>query len=256
MRASASLVVERHGDRDVVAEQRCAAPFSIRQSGKRILLAASAAAPVGGDELELAIRLGPHARADVGSVAATLVYPGPSGEPSSMRTMCDVGDCGHLDMQLEPTISVQGSDHSAVTRVRLAPTATCRVVEEAVLGRAAEPAGHLALSLRVERGGRPLVHHDERFGPGVPGARSSVSVGAARYVLTAVVVGPPAGESAVHIDGPLAAAWLPVANDAGTAIAVGPDRPSTLRALARLRPDIVRFTSGAAGERPLASPVG
>ena len=234
MKAAAAIAVERCGGRDVVVDQRSPAPFSIRQSGGRILVAASAAAPVGGDELDLSIRVGSHARADIGSVAATMVWPGPDGRASSMHTACTVADHGHLDLRLEPTISVNRSRHRASTLVQLVGTATCHVVEEAVLGRTGECSGLLDLSLRVERDGVPLVHHDERFGPDIAGALSSVSVGSARYVLAAVTVGPPAGGADVSVDGDRAAAWLPVADDAVVVIATGPDRPSTLELLADL----------------------
>lgn len=236
MRASATIAVARFGDRDVVVDQRSAAPLSVRQCGRRILLASSAAAPVGGDELELAIDVGPDARADVGSVAASMVWPGAGGERSSTTTACVVGPGGHLDLWMEPLISVAGSRHRSVTVVRLAEGATCRVVEEAVLGRRNEASGWLDLSLRVERNGRPLVHHDETFGPDIAGAWSSVSVGAARFVLTAVLVGIDAGpaRSCVHAD--RAAAWLPVAPDAAVAMVIGHDRPSAMSLLTALCP--------------------
>lgn len=236
MKASATIAVARFGDRNVVVDQRSAAPLSVRQCGRRILLASSAAAPVGGDELELAIDVGPGARADVGSVAASIVWPGVGGELSSTATECAVGPGGHLDLWLEPLISVAGSRHRAVTVVRLAEGATCRVVEEAVLGRRNEVSGHLDLSLRVERGGRPLVHHDEAFGPDVAGAWSSVSVGAARFVLTAVLVGIDAGRPRSCVQADRAAAWLPVAADAAVAMVIGHDRPSAMSLLTALCP--------------------
>lgn len=236
VRASATIAVARFGDRNVVVDQRSAAPLSVRQCGPRILLASSAAAPVGGDELELAIDVGPGARADVGSVAASMVWPGVGGERSTTTTTCVVGSGGHLELWMEPMISVALSRHRAVTVVRLDGDATCRVVEEAVLGRRDEVSGHLDLSLRVERRGRPLVHHDESFGPGVAGALSSVSVGAARFVLTAVLVGIDAGIPRVRVEAGRAAAWLPVETDAAVAMAIGHDRPSAMSLLAALSP--------------------
>ncbi len=236
MKATATLAVVRCGDRDVVVDQRSEAPFSLRQCGQRILLAASAAAPVGGDELEFCVDVGPGARADVGSVAATMVWPGATGASSLTTTRCIVGSGGHLDFRLEPTISVAASRHRAVTSVQLDDGATCRVIEEVVLGRRGEPAGHLELSFRVERSGRPIIHHDEVFGPDVVGALSSVSVGAARFALTAVHVGVDAGASRVVVDGDCAAAWMPVEDDAAVAMVVGRDRPTALAALGRVGP--------------------
>lgn len=236
MRASATIAVARCGDRNVVVNQRSAAPFSVRQCGQRILLASSAAAPVGGDELELSIEVGCGAQADVGSVAASIAWPGVGGVASSTTTTCSVGQAAHLDLWLEPTISVAGSRHRTATVVRLDDEATCRVVEEAVLGRSNQPSGHLDLSLRVERGGRPLLHHDESFGPDVAGALSSVSVGGARHALSAVLVGIDSGRPHVCVEADRAAAWLPVAADAAVVMAIGHDRPSVLRLLSTLSP--------------------
>lgn len=236
MKATASIAVSRVGGRDVVVDRRSAAPLSVRPCGERILLASSAAAPVGGDELALNIDVGSGAHADVGSVAAGMVWPGPTGEMSSMTTTCTVGTGAHLNLQMEPTISVAESRHRAVTTVQLLGDATCRIVEEAALGRRAEAPGHLELSLRVERDGRPLVHHDEAFGPDVDGALSSVSVGAARFVLAAVLVGIDPGTPRVCIEADKAASWLPVSTDAAVVLALGPDRPSVICQLATIDP--------------------
>lgn len=250
MKASATIAVARCGDRDIVIEQRSAAPLSVRQCGGRVLLASSAAAPVGGDELELAIDVGPGARAEVGSVAASIAWPGVGGAASSMRTDCAVGHGAHLDLWFEPTISVAGSRHGTVTVVRLDGDATCRVVEEAVLGRRNEASGLLEMSLRVERDGRPIVHHDEAFGPGVAGAWSSVSVGAARHVLSAVLVGIDAGPPRVCVEPRRAAAWLPLDEDAAMVMAIGHDRPSVMNMLAVLSPAVETFRHG---ENPLVA---
>lgn len=246
MKAAATLAVARSGGRDVVVDQRAAAPFALRQCAGRILLASSAAAPVGGDELELTIRVAAGARADVGSVAASMVWPGPDEAWSSTTTECSVGDGGHLDLRLEPTISVAGSRHRTSTTIRLAGTATCRVVEEVVLGRTGEDSGRLDLALHIERDGRPLLRHEERFGPAVAGALSSVSVGRARHVFTAVLVGVDAGGSRVAVTAHGATAWLPLAPDAAALMAVGPDRPTVLDAAHSLAPGITSgvITSG------------
>lgn len=188
--------------------------------------------------LELTVDVGPGARADVGSVAASMVWPGTAHAWSSTTTTCSVGVGGHLDLRLEPTISVAGSCHRAATRVRLHGDATCRVVEEVVLGRTAEASGRLDLHLDVERDGRPLVRHLEQFGPSVDGALSSVSVGRARHVFAAVLVGVDAGAPRVAVEQRRATAWLPVTPDAVVVMAVGGDRPSVLDAIMTLAPEL------------------
>lgn len=198
------------------------APFSIRRAGGRFVFVSTAAAPVRGDELEVAVDIAAGVRAEVGSVAAMIVWPGPDGAPigppSRLATTIRVGAGGHLDWLPEPTVSVIGSDHLSCTSVELADGATCRIVEEYALGRHAEPCGTLATELRVTRDGRALVHHGERFTPGSP-----------RYVLTAVLVGLPAVPF-VHVGDDVRAACLPAAApDTHLVLGTGPDRRAVLR---------------------------
>ena len=203
------------------------------------MIASSAAMPVGGDELDLSITVDEGAHASIGSVAATMVWPGAGGERSTMSTVATVAAGGRLDLWVEPTVSVASSWHRAATSVRLAGSATCRVVEEVVLGRTGECGGRLDLLLRVERNGRVLVHHDEAFGPDVPGAWTAVSVGRARHVLSAVLVGVDAGRSRVCVENGRAMAWLPVKDDAVVVMAVGPDRPAVLDLVGEIAPELV-----------------
>jgi urease accessory protein len=214
-------------------------PFSIRRCGERVLIAASAAAPVGGDELSLDIGVLDGAVADIGTVASTIVLPGPTGASSSMTTRCEVGADAHLDWIGEPTVSVVGSDHEVVTSVDLAASSTCRIVEEVSLGRTGEPSGRLRLVLRVVRDAATVVHHDESFGPDVPGAGSVVSVGTARHVLSAVLVGVDAGPSRSSISDDCRVAWLPVSPDVAVVLAVGTDRPSVRAAVERVAPEVI-----------------
>lgn len=230
MKAHGSVVVERDDTtgRSFLRSGRADPPFSVRWCDDRVLIAASAAAPLGGDELTFDISVGQGADASIGTVASTIVLPGPLGARSSMRTTCTVASRGHLAWHGEPTVSVVGSDHTVTTVVDLAASATCRVVEEVALGRTNEPSGRLEFVLRVVRDGAVLVHHAETFGPDVPGAGSFVSVGEARHVLSAVHVGVDAGEARVREDDGCRAAWLPIAPDVAVVLAVGPDRPTVL----------------------------
>lgn len=238
VRATARLVVERRGDRSELVDRRAPAPLSVRRCGDRVLIASTAAMPVGGDELELRIEVGPGAHADIGSVAAGMVWPGVGGAASAMTTLASVAAAARLDLWLEPTISVVGSRHRMTTRVDLGRTASARVVEEVVLGRSREASGDLTVSIRVERDGRPLVHHQERFGPDAAGAGSAVGVGGARHVLSAVLVGVDAGRSRAQVEAARAAAWLPMADDVAVVLAAGHDRPSVLDLLGRLAPEL------------------
>ena len=189
------------------------------------------------------IDVGPDAHADVGTVAATLVLPGPSGAASTMTTRCVVDAGGRLDWRAEPTISVRDSIHTIVTTVDLHRSATCRIVEEVSLGRVGEESGLLRVVLRVVRDARPVVHHDERFGPTVPGTRSVVSVADGHHVLSAVLVGVDAGDERVTIDGEVRAAWLPLSGDTAMVLAVGPDRPGVVEVVTALAPELIASPS-------------
>lgn len=226
------------GAPDVLRVARSEPPFSVRKCADRILLAASAAGPLGGDDLELDVVVEAGASADIGSVAAMMIQPDPTGAASTQRSRLTVGAGGHLDWRPEPAVSVRGSHHAVETTVDLAADATCRIVEEVSLGRSSEPSGHLRLGFRVVRDGVTLVHHAESFGPDVPGAGSVVSVGAGRHVVSCVLVGVDAGDSRVVTDGACRAAWLPVAADAALVLVVAPDRPAAIRALDAVAPEL------------------
>lgn len=252
MRASAHLEVARRAGADVLVEARSEPPFAVRATPDRILVVGSSAAPVGGDDLRLDVLVGPNARALIGTAAATVVWPGPTDGPdgpdgtgrarspwSTISNRLVVGPRGHLDWAPEPMVSVIGSRHRTSTTVMLDGSATARIVEEVSLGRSGELSGRLDLELRVERDGAPLVHHTERLGPDVPGWGSVVHVGAARHVLTMVEVGVAPGPVGVAVgahdglpDG-TAVARLLVAPDVVVTLAIGPDRPTTLRSVCR-----------------------
>lgn len=238
MRAAAHVRIAGDGARALPVDIRSEPPFAIRRSGGRVLLVSSAAAPVGGDDLALEIDVGPGAHADLGTVAATMVWPSSTPSLSVMTTTIRGGAAAHVAWRPHPMVSVAGSEHLASTSVHLASGATATIVEEVALGRHAEPSGRLELRLRVERDGRPLAHHVERFGPGTPGHGTVASVGAARHVVQAVLVGVDAGGPRSHVDPDRAAAWLPLAPDAVMVLAATTDRPTALDLLRSLAPEL------------------
>ena len=207
--------------------------MAVRRAGDRVLLVGSAAAPVGGDALVLDVVVGPAARLSLGTVAATMAWPGPHDAWSSQGVTADVGERGHLCWTPEPMVAVAGCRHRSSTTVRLAAGATAWIVEEVSLGRTGEGSGRVDLEWRVERGGSVLVHHAERLGAGGPGWGSAVSTGRHRHLVAALAVGLPGrGDGPPTLVGPdAAAARLQVADDAWMVLAVGADRP-TARAAA------------------------
>jgi urease accessory protein len=228
VRAVVHLAIGWDGRRAFAADVRAEAPFSIRHAAGRFLFVSTAAAPVRGDELEVTIDVAAGAVAEVGSVASMIVWPGPDGAPhgppSRLTTRITVGVGAHLVWAPEPTVSVVGSDHVARTSIELAERASCSIVEEYSLGRHGEPCGALLTELRVTRGGRALVHHAERFGPG-----------SSHHVVAAVTVGAPCTPF-VRVDNDLGvyAARLPGADpDVSLVLAAAPDRPTAVHAAGR-----------------------
>lgn len=244
MRSSARIRVERRHGTDEVVERSAEAPFAVRRCGDRIMLAATAASPVGGDELALDFVIGVGATATIGSIGAMLVWPAPTPSTSAMATTVTLEEGARLVLAPEPTITVAGSHHRATTRVDLGEGAACELVEEYSLGRSGEPAGTIETSFRAERCGLPLFHHDEVLGAFAAAGATSVGVGSARHVTTVLVVGEPSGDSATVVEGGGMAARLPVADDAFVLLGAGLDRPTVRRLVDGLRstaPAAVRY---------------
>ena len=235
MRATASATIAGGDGAVWLSDVRSQPPLTLRRSGGRLLVVGSAAGPVGGDELRLDLCVTTGAVVSIGTAAATMVWPGPTRASSTMCLTIDVGAEAHVEWHPCPTVSVAGSDHHMSTVVRLAPGATCRVVEEIGLGRGDEESGLLDASVRIERSGTPLVHHRERFGPGVPGWGGTTAVGRARFVRQEFSVGQPAREPEAIVDDTGAAAVLPMASDVTVILAAGRDRPSVQALVSRWR---------------------
>jgi urease accessory protein len=180
------------GTRTVVRRARAGGHFAVRETAPGVVhLVGTAAGPLGGDEVEVRVRVGAGARLAVRSVAATLVYPARDVATSAVRVVAEVAAGGHLDLAPEPTIVCAGAELTATTRVALEGSATLRLLEEVVLGRANEAPGRWRGRTVVTRDGVPLLSHTLRSdvlgaGPGEP-ARAVVTlleVDAARPAAT------------------------------------------------------------------------
>lgn len=243
MRSRSSFRVANVHGRDRLVDVRSEPPVAVRLAGGRVLLVGSAAAPVGGDQLALDVEVDAGATAEVGSAAASIVWPArPHGDgsvPVSVSTVSTVVGAGaSLQWWPEPTVLVRGARHEVRHRCRLDAGASLVLAEELVLGRSDEPSGDVSLDLRVEALGLPVVHHRERFGPAAPGWGTTASAGSVRHVVVVILIGRPAaavtGTPEVHgpdrygaalhvdVDPTVADALGPVV----VVIAAGPDRPS------------------------------
>lgn len=147
-----------------------------------VYLVGAAAGPLGGDQLELDIEIGPGAALAVRSVATTLSLPGDGESRLTVRAV--VGAGGRLDFAPEPTVAAAGSHHRACSQIALAENATLRWFEELVLGRHREDPGRHVSRIDVTVEGAPLIRHELRLddpavystGPVLGSARAAGSV--------------------------------------------------------------------------------
>lgn len=156
----------------------------------RVHLVGGAAGPLGGDELRCAVDLGPGARVEVYSVAASIALPGPKGRESSLEIQASVSAGGELAWRPEPMIAARGARHRTVTRIELAEDARLLWRDALVLGRDGEDPGSVATRLRVTRGGRTLLDHEIALGPRHPGSLGPAVSGGHRAVGAVLVVDP------------------------------------------------------------------
>lgn len=192
MKASAAVVVERRRERSRCTTLRSAPPLTFRVTPEGLHLVGTAAGPVGGDELDLALTVAAGAALTVRSVAAQLVFPAAQPAPSTLRLTVDVGPGAALRWLPEPTVAVRGADHRATTDIRLGAGADLVWRDEVVLGRDGEPGGSVLQRIRVERAGAPLLCTEVALGPAWPTSSGPAATGGARVVAATLLVGRPA----------------------------------------------------------------
>jgi len=211
---------------------RCDPPLTFRSTGPgEIHMIGTAAGPVGGDHLALDVTVRDRSTLSMRSVAASMVFPGPSKLPSRTEVNLGIGEDASLSWLPEPTVLVRGGDHVADTTITLASTASLVWREELVLGRWGETSGSVQQKLRVVRGGRVLVHLGMRLGPRWAESFGPAGVAGALVVASMVIVGPSARDALADAasrndDGvrPDNVSWhsFPVADDAVVIQALGP----------------------------------
>ena len=188
MTTAAAVVAELAvGARTRCTTLRSAPPISLRDTPDGLYLVASGAGPVGGDDLHLDVEVGSGASLVIRSAAASIVLPGPTGKPSSLRVQVQVS--GSLRWAPEPTILVDGCDHRTTTKIDLAAGATLAWREVVVLGRHEEPTGSLLQRLHVDRDGAPLLRTELPIGPRWPGADGLAGTDGALVVMSMLVIG-------------------------------------------------------------------
>jgi urease accessory protein len=160
-----------------------------------LCLVGTAAGPLAGDDLALALRLEPDARATLTAAGAAIAQgshrSGGRHDGATSRLAMDVrlGDHAVLDADPGPLIVCAGARVDVGVSITMAATASVRWRELIVLGRTGAPPGAATIRWDVERDGRPVLRQfvdltDSRLlaWPGLLAGR--------RVVATAFIAGP------------------------------------------------------------------
>ncbi|MDR6326306.1 urease accessory protein UreD [Actinoplanes couchii] len=183
-------------------------------------LVGGAAGPLRGDELRLDITVGPGARLEMLSVAASLALPGRVAAASRMTVTALVAEGGVLRWLPEPLIAAAGCDHVVVSRVDVAEGGTLLWRDDLVCGRHAEASGAVRADTLVRYGGVTLYRHEFTVGPSAPGWDGAAVLGGGRALGTVIL----AGDELPSPDVPAAdAAVMRLAGPGVLATAVGAD---------------------------------
>ncbi|MFJ6855083.1 urease accessory protein UreD [Streptomyces sp. NPDC091271] len=195
VRATAVIRAARDGSTTTVPLMRNSGPFHLHQTQPhdgwaRVSVISSMCAPLGGDRLALDITAEEHARLEVTTPTATIALPGATARPATYDVRLTVADHAMLSWLPQPLISASNSTLHQTCTVDLAPTAAVLLREEQLLGRTAEPPGHLTTRLTVYRGGRPVLDQHTAYGGTAPAWDGPAVLGGHRAAGQLLVVDP------------------------------------------------------------------
>jgi urease accessory protein len=166
-------------------------PVVLRRTGpSRVHLVAAAGGPLGGDELELRIRLGEGAELTVGSAGATVSQPGrPGSGPARWTVLVELEPGAGLHWAPEPTVVCDGAELHVDMRVLVAEGARALVREEVWLGRHGQLGGRYRGALSVDHAGRALLRHTTVLDGADTALRGPAGTAGGRVVTTVVGAG-------------------------------------------------------------------
>jgi urease accessory protein len=201
VRARAALTAEADATgRTRLTLVRSEAPLVLRPTADAVYLAAGAAGPVGGDDLDLTVTVGPGACLTLRTVAATVVLPGPpAGSPpaaspgpceSVFRLTASVGAGGRLAILPEPTVVAANAHHRVTSTVEVAAGGALVLREEVILGRHGETGGTYRGLSHVDVAGAPLLRHELVLDGADPAAVGPAAAVGARACGSLLVVHP------------------------------------------------------------------
>jgi urease accessory protein len=162
-----TIAVERAGGRHVARLRQGLLRPQVVASGPdrcRIGLLATTALLLGGDVVELEVRVGPGARLDLFDVAGTVAHHG-RGEPSAWHVRLELAAGARLTYAGEPFVVGDGADVTRSLQVDLAPDAAAALRDTVVLGRTGQRGGRLRSLTTVRVGARPVLLEDQRLDP-------------------------------------------------------------------------------------------
>ena len=130
----------------------------------RVALVATTALLLGGDSVELEVRLGPGARLELSDVAGTVAYHG-RGRPASWsaRVKLDVG--AQLVYAGQPFVVADGAEVSRSLSVDAAAGASALIRDTLILGREGEVGGCVRNRTVVRRERVELLVEDQHLEP-------------------------------------------------------------------------------------------
>lgn len=119
---------------------------------------------MGGDVVEVRLRVGPGAHLDVRGVAASVVLPSRDLARSRLVLDVEVAPGGLLVCALPPVVVTGSAEHEATTRVRLSEDGKVRLAEHVRLGRHGEPGGWWRGRVDVTRDDAPVLRQTTTLG--------------------------------------------------------------------------------------------
>jgi urease accessory protein len=211
--------VKAAGELDVAPGQRirwrAEAPVVLRRTGPaRVHLVQAAGGPLGGDQLELRIRLAAGTELTVATAAATVAQRGrPGSGPASWTVIAELDEGARLHWLPEPTVVCDGAELHATFRLTLAEGAAAVVREQVQLGRHGQRGGRYRGVLAADYAGAALVRHTTLLDGADPALTGPAGTGGQRLVGTVLGAGTAVsaasalpGTSSGPSGGPLAAA--------------------------------------------------
>jgi urease accessory protein len=198
-------------------------PLVLRRAPEAVYLVSAAAAPLGGDCLDLRIEVRTGATLCLRTVAATVALPGLDGGESLMRVTATVAAGGRLEYLPEPVVIADGARHATDIRASVAEGGSLVLRDELILGRHGERGGAYRGCLRADYAGRPLLRQALDISGSDPVTAGPAILSGHRAVGTLLQVDP-----ALHHGDP--AAWIAAPPGATPWVAVMPlaTGPATL----------------------------